>query len=54
MLPRTRTGLAEPLPAASRIVRVASRVREEYRMRGPAGLASAAARITARQLRSNS
>lgn len=54
MLPRTRTGLAEPLPAASRLVRAASRMREEYRMRGSAGLASAAARVTTRKLRSDS
>jgi hypothetical protein len=52
ILPKSRTGLQGNLPAASRLVRVSSRVREEYRTRGPVGIASAAARVAARQLRS--
>jgi hypothetical protein len=52
MLPKSRSGLGGRLPAASRLVRVPSRLREEYKTRGPLGIASAAARVAARQLRS--
>jgi predicted HAD superfamily hydrolase len=51
MLPRSRTGLDQGLPAGSRLTRVSSRVRQEYRARGPVGLASAVARVATRQLR---
>jgi FMN phosphatase YigB (HAD superfamily) len=52
MLPKSRTGLQGRLPTASRLLRVSSRVREEYKSRGAAGIAAAAARVAARQLRS--
>ncbi|GLY64843.1 HAD family hydrolase [Amycolatopsis taiwanensis] len=53
MLPKSRTGMGGRLPAASRLVRVSSRAREEYKARGPAGLAAAMARIAVRQLRNS-
>lgn len=52
MLPKSKTGLGGRLPAASRAERISNRVRDEYRTRGPAGIASAAARAAARKLRS--
>ncbi|GAB3579203.1 hypothetical protein GCM10027445_47390 [Amycolatopsis endophytica] len=52
MLPKSRTGLGVHPPSAPRMTRVTSRVREEYRARGPVGLATSAARIAMRQLRS--
>ncbi|MDQ0377467.1 HAD family hydrolase [Amycolatopsis thermophila] len=52
MLPKSRTGLGGRPPSAPRLTRVTSRVREEYRTRGPVGLATSAARIAVRQLRS--
>jgi FMN phosphatase YigB (HAD superfamily) len=52
MLPKSTTGLGGRLPAASRRERISNRVRDEYKTRGPAGIASAAARAAARKLRS--
>jgi hypothetical protein len=52
MLPKSRTGLGRQLPPAARLVRMSNRIREEYKMRGPVGLATSAMRITARQLKS--
>ncbi|NIH85597.1 HAD family hydrolase [Amycolatopsis granulosa] len=51
-LPKSRTGLGGHPPSASRVARVTSRVREEIRVRGTVGLATSAARIAVRQLRS--
>jgi FMN phosphatase YigB (HAD superfamily) len=52
MLPKSRTGLGRQLPAAARLVRMSNRIREEYKMRGPVGLATSAVRMTTRQLKS--
>ncbi|MFD2419843.1 HAD family hydrolase [Amycolatopsis pigmentata] len=51
MLPRSRSGLEETLPAGPRLLRVAGRIREEYRARGPAGLVASMARMARRQIR---
>jgi FMN phosphatase YigB (HAD superfamily) len=52
LLPTSATGLQGRLPAAPRASRIAKRVREQYRTRGPVGIATAAARAAARTLRS--
>lgn len=52
VLPKSRTGQQHRLPSAARLTRASSRFRAEYRARGAAGLAKAAARTAARQLRS--
>ena len=52
VLPMSRTGLGAHPPSAPRLTRLRSRVLEEYRCRGPVGLATSAARIAARGLRS--
>ncbi len=51
MLPKSRTGLSRALPAAPRLARMSNRIREEYHARGGAGIAAAAVRIAARQLK---
>jgi hypothetical protein len=52
MLPKSRVGVQHHLPSASRLVRVSSRARVEFKARGASGLAGAAARAAARKLRS--
>ncbi|MEV5298582.1 HAD family hydrolase [Amycolatopsis methanolica] len=52
VLPKSRTGLGAHPPSAPRLTRMRSRVREEIRTHGPVGLATSAARIAVRQLRS--
>jgi FMN phosphatase YigB (HAD superfamily) len=50
MLPQSASQLGPPMPLAPRFVRLAGRMREEYRTRGIAGVAAGAARIAARQI----
>jgi hypothetical protein len=52
MLPTSMTGLQGRLPAPSRVTRISNRAREEYKTRGPGGIAAAAGRAVARKLRS--
>jgi FMN phosphatase YigB (HAD superfamily) len=52
MLPKARTGVPHRLPGASKVIRMSSRLRVEYKARGASGLAGAAARVAARKLRS--
>jgi hypothetical protein len=52
MLPKSRTGLGHRMPPASRLRRMSNRLREEYRSRGPVGVAASVARVAARQIRS--
>jgi FMN phosphatase YigB (HAD superfamily) len=52
MLPKSTTGLGGGLPAAPRRSRISHRVRDAYKSEGPVGIASAAARVAVRKLRS--
>jgi hypothetical protein len=52
MLPKSSTGLQGQLPTASRLLRVSSRIREEYHTNGASGIATSAVRVATRKLRS--
>ncbi|MGH3773095.1 MAG: HAD family hydrolase [Pseudonocardiaceae bacterium] len=51
MLPQSVSQLHPRIPAAPWIARLTGRIRAEYRTRGVAGVASGAARLTARQIK---
>jgi FMN phosphatase YigB (HAD superfamily) len=50
MLPQPWSNLPHQLPPAPMVLRLIGRAREEYRHRGPAGLAAGAARVAVRRL----
>lgn len=53
VLPQSASHLSPHLPTAKRLKRVSGRLREEYRSRGPVGLAAGVARIAIRRLGGN-
>ncbi len=53
VLPQSISHLSPHLPTAKKLARVSGRLKQEYRTRGPAGLAASAARIAIRKLGGN-
>lgn len=50
MLPQSRSGLTHRMPPAPSLARMAGRVAEEYREKGPAGVVAGMARLAVRRL----
>jgi predicted HAD superfamily hydrolase len=53
VLPQSTSFMSPHLPTAKKLQRVSGRLKQEYRTRGPAGLAATAARIAIRKLGGN-